>query len=98
MIRAALAKALEQAAVPISGRDVAIAANLPYKVAVDALCRMHDTGTVVRFGRKYSATWALSGTAASLPYDAFEALEAHWRAGHPLPPGGEAEGPPAPRV
>lgn len=59
---------------------------MPYKVAIDALCRMHDTGIVVRFGRKYSATWALAGTPADQPYDGVGALEAAWRV--PPHPGG----------
>lgn len=53
---------------------------------------MHDTGQVVRFGRKYSATWALAGTAAALPHDAFGALEAAWHARRTPTLGGEAEG------
>jgi hypothetical protein len=86
-------KALEQATTALSGRDCADMVNLPYKVAIDALCRMHDTGTVVRLGRKYSATWALAGTPAALPYDTVAALEAAWRAGGPPPPRGERKTP-----
>ena len=71
-------------------------ADLPYKVAIDALGRMLDAGIVVRIGRKYSALWALAGHAAALPHDAFGALEAAWRAGGPHPPRGEARShPPA---
>lgn len=88
MIRQSLAKALEASQRPLSGRECAIAANLPYKVAIDALGRMHDTGSVVRFGRKYSATWALTGTMAAAPYDAFGALEAAWHARRPPLHGG----------
>jgi hypothetical protein len=64
-------------------------ASLPYKVAIDALGSMLDAGTVVRFGRKYSAQWALAGTDAAAPHDALGALEAVWRAGDPHPHGGE---------
>lgn len=96
MIRAALIKALDQAVAPLSGRECAALASLPYKVAIDALGRMHDTGTVVRFGRKYSATWALSGHAAVAAHDAFGALEAVWHARRPPPPRGEGEATPTP--
>lgn len=58
------------------------------------LCRMYDTGTVVCFGHKYSATWALAGTPAAQPYDAAAALAAAWRAGGPPPGGGRAKATP----
>lgn len=95
-IRQALTKALEGRTEPLSGRFVADAAGLPYKVAIDALGRMLDAGNVVRFGRKYSAKWALSGTPAARPPAGIAALEAAWRAARPHPHGGEAEGTPQP--
>ena len=61
-------------------------AGRPYKVAIDALGRMHDTGTVVRIGRKYSVTWALVGSSAAAAHDAFEALEALGVPATPTPP------------
>jgi hypothetical protein len=94
MIRAAITEALGLAHRPLSGRECAALAGLPYKVAIDALGRMLDAGTVVRFGRKYSALWALAGTPAGLPPDALGALEAVWRGADPHPHGGERAGHP----
>lgn len=83
---------------PLSGRDIAAAAGIGYKAAIDALCRMHDAGTVTRFGRKYSSTWALAGSAAALRPDPLGAVEACWRgrtgAPDPHPRGGEGEATP----
>ena len=87
-------KALECQTKPIAGRAVAIAADLPYKVVVDALGRMLDAGTVVRFGRKYSAEWALAQHVAALQDDALEALERCWHGRQTHPPGGVAAGTP----
>lgn len=96
MIRSAITKALEGRAEAIPGRLVAESAGLPYKQTVDALGRMLDAGTVVRFGRKYSAVWALAGTPAALRPDALRAVEAAWRAAPtPTPEGGGASHPPA---
>ncbi|MEJ7804394.1 MAG: hypothetical protein WKG03_00515 [Telluria sp.] len=88
MIRAAIIKTLERQPQAIAGRELAALASLPYKVTIDALGRMHDAGTVIRIGRKYSATWALAGTDAAQPHDAFGALEAVWRGRTPPPRGG----------
>lgn len=63
-----IATSLQGTAMALSGRDCAEVAELPYKVAIDALCRLHDAGIVVRIGRKYSATWALAGTPAAQPW------------------------------
>lgn len=99
---ASISVALVQVASPLSGREIAASAGLEYKQAIDALCRMHDAGTVIRFGRKYSSTWALAGTPAALRADAMGAVEAVWRghagAGTPTPPGGEGETTPHPRA
>lgn len=56
----------------------------PCKVVIASLGPTHNTGAVVRLGRKCSARWA---GAVPLP-STFRALEAHWRAGHPPPRGG----------
>ena len=96
MIRAALTAALQGRDTPMSGRDAANAARLPYKQAIDALGRMLDAGTVVRFGAKRSAVWALSDAPAACRPDAIGALEAAWRRPTPAPHGGEAEGTPRP--
>jgi hypothetical protein len=55
MIHARVQQALEGRTEVMSGRAVADAAGLPYKVTIDALGWLHDTGIVVRIGRKYSA-------------------------------------------
>ena len=98
MIRQAITTALKGALQPLGGADVAMRAGLPYKVAIDALGRMLDAGTVVRFGRKYSAQWALAATAAALPRDGIGALEAVWRSATPTPRGGEGKATPAMRM
>jgi len=90
--------ALARHETPLAGRAIAVAAGIGYKATIDALCRMHDAGTVVRFGRKYSSTWALSGTDAALQPDPLQAVEEAWRARagapDPHPHGGEAEATP----
>lgn len=95
----AITKALTGRTKPLSGREVAGAAGIAYKAAIDALCRMHDAGTVVRFGRKYRAAWALVGSPAALEPDPMGALEALWRKRDDVPPspGGEAKAAPPPR-
>jgi hypothetical protein len=96
VIRQAITTALKGAAEAIPGRSVAESAGLPYKATIDALGRMLDAGTVVRFGRKYSASWALAGTPAALRPDALAAVEAVWRGpATPAPEGGGASHPPA---
>jgi len=69
---------------PCRGRG----AILPYKATIDALGWLHDTGAVVRFGRKFRAAWALSGSPAALQLDPMGALEVLWRgqASIPAPP------------
>jgi len=47
-----IAKALTGSYKPLSGRDVGQATAIPYKAAIDALCGMHDVGSMVRIGRK----------------------------------------------
>lgn len=79
MLTDSIASALADRTKPLSGRDVAQAAGIPYKATIDALCRMHDAGTVVRIGRKYRATWALAGSPAALQPDPMHALETLWR-------------------
>ena len=99
---ASISMALATRETPLSGRDVAASAGIGYKQAIDALGRMHDAGTVVRFGRKYSSTWALSGTSAAVRTDPLQGIEAAWRASagapDPHPHGGEAETHPPARV
>jgi hypothetical protein len=95
MLPDAIAKVLTGRTEPLSGRDVAEAAGIGYKPAIDALCRMHDAGLVVRFGRKYRAAWALVGSPAALRPDSMGALEALWR-GRACPPplgGGQSHTP-----
>lgn len=53
MLSDAISKALRGRATPLLGREVADVAGIAYKAAIDALCRMPDAGTLVRFGRKY---------------------------------------------
>lgn len=79
MIRATVTKALEGHTVPLSGREVSTAANLPYKATIDALTHLHDNGIVVRFGRTYRAKWALAGSPAARQPDPLGAIEAAWR-------------------
>lgn len=79
MLSDAIAKALTGRTEPLSGRDVAEVAGIAYKATIDALCRMHDAGTVVRFGRKYRAAWALTGSPAASQPDPMAELEALWR-------------------
>lgn len=97
----AIAAALDGRATPLAGRAVADAAGIGYKAAIDALGRMHDAGTVIRFGRKRSSTWALRGTPAARQPDPLGAVEEAWRAragaADPTPPGGRAK-PPRPCV
>lgn len=94
-VRATVISTLQGCAEPLAGRAVADAAGLPYKVTIDALGWLHDNGRVVRFGRKYSSSWALAGTPAAVPRDGLRTLEAAWRAApDPPPPRGEAEATP----
>jgi hypothetical protein len=79
MLSDSIAKALTGRTTPLPGRDVAQAAGISYKAAIDALGRMYDAGTVVRFGRKYRAAWALPGSPAALRPDPMGTLEALWR-------------------
>lgn len=96
-VRATVIHTLKDRTEPLTGRAVADAAGLPYKVAIDALGWLHDNGAVVRFGRKYSAVWALAGTPAAAPRDPLAPVEAVWRAApDPHPHGGEAEATPRP--
>lgn len=78
---------------------VATMAGIPYKAAIDALGSLLNTGQVVRFGRKYSATWALATAPAARRPDPLAPVEAAWRAPAPTPaPRGEAKaGPPVAR-
>jgi len=55
----AITTALDGRTAPRAGRDVAEAAGIAYKFAIDALGRMLDAGAVVRYGRKRASTWAL---------------------------------------
>jgi hypothetical protein len=91
----AIAKALAGRGEPLPGHEVAQVAGVAYKAAIDALGRMHDAGTVVRFGRKRGAAWALVGSPAACQPDPMGALEALWRKQggipHPHPHGGEAK-------
>lgn len=75
----AIAKALAGRSEPLPGHEVAQVAGVAYKAAIDALGRMHDAGTVVRFGRKRGAAWALVGSPAACQPDPMGALEALWR-------------------
>lgn len=97
----AITTVLEGRTAPIAGRDVAEAAGIAYKGAIDALCRMLDAGTVVRYGRKRSSTWALTAPPAGATPDPLGAVEAAWRArppeATPTPTGGRPK-PPRPRV
>jgi hypothetical protein len=79
MIRARVRKALEGRTDLMSGRDVANAAGLPYKVTIDALGWLHDTGSVVRIGRKHNAAWALAESPAAIQPDPMCVLEALWK-------------------
>lgn len=94
-----IATALQGHATPLAGRDIAAAAGIGYKATIDALGRMHDAGSVVRFGRKRASMWALIGTPAARQPDPFGAVEEAWRtrpAGPPPhPTGGEGEAPPS---
>ena len=98
----AITAALDGRTAPIAGRDVADAAGIGYKAAIDALGRMLDMGTVVRFGRKRSSTWALTGAPAACQPDPLGAVETAWRtrpaAPDPHPTGGEGEATPQPCV
>lgn len=93
--------ALQGRTTPIAGRHVADVAGIGYKAAIDALGRMLDAGTVVRYGRKRSSTWALTAAPAGATPDPLGAVEAAWCARPRRPPphgGGEAEATPRPRV
>lgn len=94
----AIVAALDGRTTPLAGRAIADAAGIGYKAAIDALGRMHDAGTVIRFGRKRSSTWALRGTPAARQPDLLGAVEEAWRArtgaAAPHPTGGEGEAPP----
>jgi len=98
----AITTALEGRTAPIAGRDVAEAAGVAYKAAIDALGRMLDAGTVVRYGRKRSSTWALTAAPAGATPDPLGAVEAAWRArppeATPTPTGGGGRSPPASRI
>ena len=75
----------------LTGRDVATLAGIPYKATIDALCRMHNSGQVIRVGSKSAARWTLKAQ-ESVTDTALAALEAVWRGKTPHPPGGEVEG------
>ena len=97
----AITTALEGRTAPIAGRDVAKAAGIAYKAAIDALGRMLNAGTVVRYGRKRSSTRALTAAPAGATPDPLGAVEAAWRTRPaPSPPpthrGGRAKHPPGP--
>lgn len=98
----AITTALEGRTAPIAGRDVAEAAGIAHKAAIDALGRMLDAGTVVRFGRKRASMWVLTAEPAGAQPDPLGAVEAAWRtrppAPTPTPHGGEGEATPRPRV
>lgn len=101
MTRKTVVAALRGRTEALSGRAVAEAAGLPYKATIDALGWLHDTGAVVRFGRKFRAAWALSGSPAGLQSDPMGALEVLWRGQASIsasPPRGEAEPIPPPRA
>ena len=92
---AAITTALDGRTAPIAGRDVAEAAGIAYKAAIDALGRMLDAGTVVRYGRKRASMWALTAAPAGAQPDPLGAVEEAWRtrpaASPPTPPGGRAK-------
>ena len=96
---AAITTALDGSTAPIAGRDVAEAAGIAYKAAIDALGRMLDAGTVVRYGRKRASMWALTAAPAGAPLDPLGAVEEAWRtrsaAPTPTPTGGGRSPPPA---
>jgi hypothetical protein len=75
----AISKVLAGRSEPLLGHEVAQVADVAYKAAIDALGRMHDAGTVVRFGRKRGAAWALVGSPAACQADPMGALESLWR-------------------
>jgi len=87
----AITTALDGRTAPIAGRDVAEAAGIGYKAAIDALGRMLDAGTIVRYGRKRASMWALTAAPAGATPDPLGAVEAAWRARPPEAP------PPTPR-
>lgn len=95
----AITTALDGRTAPIAGRDVAEAAGIGYKAAIDALGRMLDAGTIVRYGRKRASMWALTAAPAGATPDPLGAVEAAWRARPPeapppTPRGGRAKPPP----
>lgn len=98
----AITAALDGRTAPIAGRDVADAAGIGYKAAIDALGRMLDMGTVIRFGRKRASMWALTGAPAACQPDPLGAVEEAWRArtgaADPHPTGGRAKPPPVLRI
>lgn len=74
MLYVAITTALDGRTAPIAGRDVAEVAGIAYKAAIDALGRMLDAGTVVRYGAQallemgaVEAAWRTRPAAPSPP-------------------------------
>ncbi len=59
-IRNRILGVVEAASRPLTGKEVARAAGIPYKPTIDALNKLHDYGKVRRIGAKFTARWAVN--------------------------------------
>ena len=51
---------IEATSRPLTGKEVAQAAGIPYKPTIDALNKLHDYGKVRRVGAKFTARWSVN--------------------------------------
>lgn len=59
-IRSQVLALIEAASRPLTGKEIARAADIPYKPTIDALNKLHDYGEVRRIGAKFTARWAVN--------------------------------------
>lgn len=59
-IRSRVLAVIEVASRPLTGKEVAQAAGIPYKPAIDALNKLYDYGKVRRTGAKFTARWSVN--------------------------------------